>query len=229
MKIKSFGCSFIYGTDLKDVDDHKGEPYSLPSRYTWPSLLAQSANYAYECHARPGSGNLRILEKVLAHSMEDPNCVFVIGWSWIDRFDYTTDVTTKPPHIYDVAGTSVWRTVMPVDTDHRATVYYRELHSQYRDTLTNLIYIKTAIDTLHQKNIKFIMTYIDELLFEVSSASTPAVSELQNFIQPYMTKFEGKTFLDFSRQRGFVISPTMHPLEPAHQAAFETIKSYNLL
>jgi hypothetical protein len=108
-------------------------------------------------------------------------------------------------------------------------VYYRELHSQYRDTLTNLIYIKTAIDTLHQKNIKFIMTYIDELLFEVSSASTPAVSELQNFIQPYMTKFEGKTFLDFSRQRGFVISPTMHPLEPAHQAAFETIKSYNLL
>jgi hypothetical protein len=229
MKIKSFGCSFIYGTDLKDVDKHKGQPYSMPSKYTWPSLLAQDANYEYECYARPGSGNLRILEKILSHSIEDASCVFVIGWTWIDRFDYTTGLINKPPHIYDIAGTGVWRTVMPIDTDNKATVYYRDLHSQYRDKLTNLVYIKTAIDVLHQKNIKFIMTYIDELLFEISSDSTPAVSELQNFIQPYMTKFEGKTFIDHSRQKGFAISSTMHPLEPAHQSAFETIKSYNLL
>lgn len=159
--------------------------------------------------------------------MEDPNCVFVIGWSWIDRFDYTTDANIGPTHIYDITASSVWRTVMPIDTDHKSTVYYRDLHSQYRDKLTNLVYIKTAIDTLHQKNIKFIMTYIDELLFEADS--TPAVSQLQNFVQPYMTKFDGKTFIDYSRQNGFAISSTMHPLEDAHRAAFKTIESYNLL
>jgi hypothetical protein len=40
-----------------------------------------------------------------------------------------------------------------------------------------------------------------------------------------MTKFENKTFLDFSKEKGFPISETLHPLEPAHQAAFESIKS----
>ena len=63
MMLKSFGCSFIYGSDLSD--DGKGFPLASPSKLSWPSLLAQSLNYTYECYARPGSGNLRILEKVL--------------------------------------------------------------------------------------------------------------------------------------------------------------------
>jgi hypothetical protein len=44
-----------------------------------------------------------------------------------------------------------------------------------------------------------------------------------------MTQFENKTFLEFSKQKGFAISPTLHPLEDAHQAAFELIQSYNLV
>jgi hypothetical protein len=43
-----------------------------------------------------------------------------------------------------------------------------------------------------------------------------------------MTKFNGLTFLDWSKKNNFEISPTLHPLEPAHQAGFKLIKSYNL-
>jgi len=228
MKIKSFGCSFIFGNDLVDVNEKLGEPYSVASKFTWPSLFAQSLGYDYECHARPGSGNLRILEKILSHAAQDTHSVYVIGWSYIDRFDYTVELTGKD-HVYDITGTSLWRTMMPIDDDHAAEVYYKNLHSQMRDKFTNLIYIQTAINVLTQKNIRFLMTYMDELLFETEFHVNPAMIELQNFIKPYMTKFEGKTFLNFSKDKKFDISATMHPLEEAHKAASELIKSYNLL
>jgi hypothetical protein len=118
---------------------------------------------------------------------------------------------------------------MPIDNDQKAQHYYRDLHSQYRDKLTNLVYIKTAIDTLKQKNIPFIMTYMDNILFETQWQFTSAIEYLQNYIKPYMTRFEGRTFLEFSKEKGFPISKTLHPLESAHQAAFELIKSYNLV
>jgi hypothetical protein len=227
MKLKSFGCSFIFGTDL--ADDGHGEPYAKSSQLTWPALLAQDLDREYQCYARPGSGNLRILEKILTQASSSPSTdLFVIGWSWIDRFDYTVDLTGRD-HIYDLAGNNLWRTVMPVDTDNRAHVYYHDLHSQFRDKLTTLIYIKTAIDTLKQKNISFIMTYIDDLIFETRHHTTSAITDIQNYIQPYMTQFNDKNFLDFSKEKGFPISETLHPLEDAHQAAFELIRSYNLV
>lgn len=226
MKLKSFGCSFIYGTDL--ADDGRGYYIATPSRLTWPALVAKDLNYTYDCFARPGSGNLRVLEKVLAQASLNEDAVFVIGWSWIDRFDYTAE-PTEPTVPSEFIANEVWKTVMPIDTDSRAHNYYRDLHSQYRDKLTNLIYIKTTIDVLKQKNIPFIMTYMDNILFETQWQYTPAIKELQDYIRPFMTTFDGSTFLEYSKEKGFPISETLHPLEPAHQAAFELIKSYNLI
>ena len=226
MKLKSFGCSFIYGTDL--ADDGRGYLVASPSQLTWPALLAKDLNHSYECYARPGSGNLRTFEKILTQvSLDDP-AVFVIGWSWIDRFDYTTE-PTEPTVPSEFIGNEVWKTIMPIDTDSKAHNYYRDLHSQYRDKLTNLIYIKTTIDVLKQKNIPFVMTYMDNILFETQWQYTPAIKELQDYICPFMTTFDGLTFLEYSKEKGFPISETLHPLEPAHQAGFELIKSYNLI
>ena len=215
MKLKSFGCSFIFGSDL--ADDGRNAPCATASRLTWPALLAQDLGYDYECRARPGAGNLQIAERLLNECYKDERSLFVVGWTWIDRFDYNRD---KNHH---------WTTIMPIDTDHRATAYYRDLHSQYRDKLTTLINIKLAIDTLKQKNCPFVMTYMDELIFETEWHATPSILLLQDYIRPYMTKFDGMTFLDYSRKNNFEISRTLHPLETAHRAGFELIKSYNLV
>jgi hypothetical protein len=204
MKLKSFGCSFIFGSDLKDVG--QDGTYATYSKLTWPALLAKECNFDYVCYAGPGSGNLRILESVLTHAASGKKDLFVIGWSWIDRFDYT-DLSDK------------WRTILPVDNNQLAQTYYKELHSQYRDKLTTLIYIKTAIDTLNHYRIPFLMTFMDELIFETEWHATPAVTSAQDFIRPYMATFEGKTFLDWSRKNNFEISPTLHPLEQAHATA----------
>lgn len=208
MKLKSFGCSFIFGTDLHD--DGRGELRASPSQFTWPSLLSQHLGYEYECFARPGAGNLRILERVLLQAANPEPALFVIGWTWIDRFDYTS--------LRDE-----WKTIMPVDTDAVAEVYYKNLHSQYRDKLTTLISIKTAVDMLKQTNRKFIMTHMDDLIWETQWHCNPAILSLQNYVRPYFSDFENKTFLDWSRNKGFSISDMLHPLEDAHRSAADLV------
>ena len=208
MNLKSFGCSFIFGSDLADATCIPG--MSTPSKTTYTAKLADHLGYKYQCYARPGSGNLQIAERVLSYSNSEP-ALFVIGWTWIDRFDHWGD---KPTWF----GTN-WQTLMPVDTNNLAKTYYRDLHSQYRDKLTTLMTIKLVIDTLKQNGQKFIMTYIDNLIFETEWHTTPAITDLQNYIKPYMTVFDGGTFLDWSRANNYPISTTFHPLEEAHDAA----------
>lgn len=218
MKLKSFGCSFIFGTDL--ADDGRGLKAPTPSNYTWPAHLARHLGLEYECLARPGSGNLQIAERVLSHLTDPEPCFYVIGWSWIDRFDYTNSNVTSDPIL---ARWFNWRTLMPVDTTDLAQTYYRGLHSEYRDKLTSLMQIRLVIDTLQQRGQPFLMTYMDELMFDPLWNQTAAVLDLQQSVRPHMTLFEGKSFLDWSRQQGFPISPTLHPLEQAHESASQVL------
>lgn len=219
MILRSFGCSFIFGTDLHD--DGRDFKSAMPSNYTWPALLANHCNLSYRCHARAGSGNLQILQKILTQAPIDNLPVFyVIGWTWIDRFDYSD---REPSRI------NKWRTLMPIESTSVAHNYYRDLHSQYRDKLTNLVYIKTAIDTLQQHKIPFVMTYMDDLLFETQWHSDLSIQYLQQCVKPHLKQFDGKNFLDWSKDQGFEISATMHPLEAAHQAASEYARDHFLV
>ena len=211
MNLKSFGCSFIFGSDLSD--DGRNGPYATPSQLTWPAHLARHLAKEYQCYARPGAGNLQILEQVLNHAASSNTTdLFVIGWTWIDRFDYYPTAPDNPSR-------SPWRTIMPVDTDTLAKTYYRDLHSEYRDKFTCLSYVKLAIDTLNQKGIPFIMTYMDNLLFDQQWHTTPAVIDLQEYVKPHMTMFDGKTFLEWSRSQGYPETAAWHPLEEAHRVA----------
>jgi hypothetical protein len=218
MKIKSFGCSFIFGTDL--ADDGRHLPTPTPSNYTWAAHLARHLGYDYECLARPGCGNLQIAERVLSHLADSEPSFYVIGWTWIDRFDYTNSTIINRPI---AARWGNWRTLMPVDTTELARIYYKGLHSEYRDKLTTLMQIQLVINTLNQRGQRFIMTYMDKLMFDQRWNYTSAVVDLQQSVKPYMTMFEDKTFLDYSQRNGFEISPTLHPLEQAHKSAAQII------
>ena len=228
MILKSFGCSFIFGSDLSDIPDisnldftNVNRLYATGSELTWPALLANEYGYQYQCHAKPGSGNLQIAERVLNQTVDEQSTLYVINWSWIDRADYIVNDSPWP-------GTK-WDTLRPGNDSLPAKLYYKYLHNQYHDKLTTLINIKLIIDTLKQKGHPFIMTYMDELIFETEWHVTPAIVDLQNYISPYMTHFDNQTFLNWAKQKGFPISETLHPLEHAHQAAFELIRSYNLV
>ena len=212
MHLISFGCSLIEGTDLADADT--SNPWPRPSRLTWPALLANRFNLDYEPKAKGGSGNLCILDRVMRDANTCPDSICVIGWTFTDRFDYS-----HPAGQHFGAGPDDYLTLRPSDDSDLERFYYRNLHSEYKDKLTNLIYIKTAIDFLQQHSIKFVMTAVDDTLFcEKWHAPTP-VLELQKSVIPYISDFEGRNFVDWSRHCGFDISASGHPLDQAHAAA----------
>jgi hypothetical protein len=216
MKLKSFGCSFTYGSDLHDCDI----PDNKASKFTWPALLAKDLNLMYECYACPGIGNLQIMHETLTQlSFNDPS-IYIINWSWIDRFDFLDPLTDH------------WHTLRPGNNTHEHQLYYRHFYNQYHTMLTNACYIKTTADMLNSRGVKFIMTLMDTTLFDEVDPGWQdprSISLLQKEIRPYITWFENQTFLNWAKQKGFPISETLHPLEPAHQAGFELIRSYNLV
>jgi len=216
MKLKSFGCSFIYGSDLTD---EKIRPYEhRASELTWPALLAKQCNLDYECYAKAGCGNLRILERIIQQSCtSNSSDLFIVGWTWIDRFDYYDINDVKQYHY------SNWKTVLPMQETAMSDSYYRNFHAQYKDKFTTLVYIRAAIDLLNQKKIPFIMTNIDDLIFETKWHVAEAVLDLQNYIRPYITSFDNKTFLEWSRSNKFPISDAAHPLDQAHKEAAKLI------
>jgi hypothetical protein len=217
MNLKSFGCSFIYGSELSDevLCDRAARQHPKHSNSTWPAHLARHLNYDYLCYARPGAGNLQIAETVLSQLATNKQSLFVIGWTYIDRFDY---VSVNNP---DKWPGMPWSTLMPIDTDAVAETYYRDLHSEIRDKLATLMSIRVVIDTLKQKNCPFIMTYMDDLILDQRWNTTPAITDLQDYIRPHMTTFEGQNFQQWSKKNGHPITAIGHPLESAHCAAGE--------
>jgi len=208
MKIKSFGCSLVFGTDLHD--DGRDLPLATPSKHTWPALLARHLGHAYKCYARPGAGNLQIWENIANQIATQESALYVIGWTWIDRFDYI-----KEDALNWYNGTR-WKTIMPIDQGTTAKLYYRDLHSEHLDKMKSLIYVKSAIDLLTQNKCQFIMTSMDNLLMNQRWNLSSGMRPMQEFVRPYLSSFKDRNFLDYSRDNGHPISATSHPLESAH-------------
>jgi hypothetical protein len=208
MKLKSFGCSFVYGSDLSD--QHFTRDYNQDhSKLTWPALIAQTLDMPYECYAWPGIGNFKIMCDVIGQaSLNDPS-IFLINWTWMDRFDFVDDQEQ-------------WQTVTPGQNCERSRTYYRHFHSDIKDMMSSVYNIYTAITTLRQRHIPFVMTYMD---YNILSPLDPNwhdpryLSVPQQSIKPFLTDFEHQNFLDWSRQNNFSVSEGWHPLEEAHAAA----------
>ena len=211
MILRSFGCSLIYGTDLSD--DHRHDPWPQPSQLTWPALIAKELGLQYQCHARGGAGNLLIQDRLLKVSSLYPNDIFVINWTFIDRFDYSDH---RGQHYNN--GNSDWLTITPTNSTELAETYYRELQSEYRDKITTLTAIYTAICVLSARQQKFFMTYEDPLFLDQRWNASPGVIDLQERVRPYLSDISGQTFIQWSRSQGHPVSDTLHPLESAHAA-----------
>lgn len=205
MKLKSFGCSFVYGTDLDDAATHGHGASSL----SWPALLAQRMGLEYECHAFPGIGNLQILQRLLT-ALNDPDpAVYVVSWTWIDRFDYQHN--------------DEWQTIRPTSHEHTAKFYYKDLHSQLRDQITTLSYMATAVTMLQAQDLPFVFVCMDDLVLENRWRTQNSIKLLQGLIEPCVTTFDGENFLSWSRRQGYAVSDQLHPLAPAHQAAADYV------
>jgi len=203
-QIVSFGDSFIYGSDLSDCRDR-------PSSLTWPAIAARDLGLDYWCRALGGCGNTVILTQILdtIHKLGN-SCLYVINWTWIDRFDYTDPVT------------GMWHTVRPsLDNEAIDAFYYRNMHHDLGDKLRSCSAVELAIKSLQSNRCKFVMTYMDPALLDQQHRPMNYIDYLQQQISPCLQTFHGQTFLQWSKAQGFEISERWHPRESAHQKAAE--------
>jgi hypothetical protein len=205
-KLKSFGCSFIYGSELSGTD-----PNSIvdPSALTWPALIAKKLDLKYYCYARPGQGNLKIYSDILANSYQHDDSIYLINWTWIDRFDY-------------VNRREKWDTIRPSESGNLEKLYYQHFHSQITDMILSASLIVSAAEHLNSLKCPFIMTYMDYNLFttiEPTWHNPRYVEILQQKLNKILVNFDGLNFLDWSKKYNYTISHNSHPMEQAHLAA----------
>lgn len=197
MKIVSCGDSFLHGTDLQD-----------PTK-TWPSSIAHAMGLQYQCYARPGVGNSRILQQIIqAHHDLGNSAIYLVNWSWLDRFDYVS------------VDDDQWHTSRPgLEDSFRDEIYFRHFHSELADKFRSLICVSQAQQVL--KNTRYIMTYMDHLLLDQKWHAPDYITYLQDLVKNKLNDFEGKNFLEWSQDKGYPISDKLHPLDEAHRNAAE--------
>jgi hypothetical protein len=209
--IKSFGCSFVYGSDLSDADIEATDPITgfVPSALTWPALIAKQLGSKYECYALPGQGNFKIFCDILANSYQNDCAVYLINWSFVERYDYINRIEQ-------------WSTIRPSLSNVESQFYYKHLHSQLQDLISSASYIVSAAEHLTSLNCRFVMTYMDYNLIRPLNPTwhdSRYLEVLQQKLKKILVDFDGKNFLDWSKQHNFSISDAWHPLEQAHEAA----------
>ena len=219
-RVIAIGDSFTRGDELADcagIDLWK-DNYS---NVTWSALLAKKLEVGYHARAIGGIGNQWISWKVSAGCKQ--NTLYIISWTYFERFDYVDIETDK------------WKTTHPRHEDKLNHCFYRNLDSDIWNLYRNLQQMHSTISLLKQNNVNFIMTCLDpqystniddirppESIIDpesIVSTWSMAISNLQKQVLPYIVDFEGMSFLEWSKHKGFELGPKGHPLEQAHSEA----------
>ena len=83
-KLYTFGCSFTYGHGFPDCEDLT--PDSSPSKYAWPTLLAESLDLPYENLVSPGCSPMELSRRFLQNVERiTENDIVVIEWPYFNR------------------------------------------------------------------------------------------------------------------------------------------------
>ena len=216
-KIVSFGDSFVFGSELANNTD---------GSQAWPALAANKLGCAYQTHAVPGCGNDHIARQIYSHFATNlaEDTLAVVNWTWTQRWDFyivehETWITLGPTCVPEKLKDLVTRT----EAEDLIEFYQERANSSLLwNKFRNLQTIWAVQGYLEQKGVRSIQTYMDYHLFDQSCHAPDYVKELQGLIQPKLELFEGKNFLDWSRDCGFTVTKDRwHPLESAHQAACE--------
>ena len=227
-KIVGFGDSFVFGSELEN---------NLDGSKSWIGQVASKLGVNYSTTAVPGCGNDHIARQIYTwfsnNSTEDT--LAVINWTWMNRWDFyivehETWITLGPTCVPEKLTDLVNRTQAEDMIEFYKT---RANSSLLWNKFRNLQTIYAVQSYLKQKNINAIQTYMDDHLFDQTYHAPDYIQELQTLVKPSMKNFEGKNFVDWSRNNGFKVTPSPgdHPLEEAHIAACELWQDvyYNLL
>ncbi|MFY8211059.1 MAG: hypothetical protein ACOVLB_00100 [Candidatus Nanopelagicus sp.] len=83
-RLIAFGCSFTYGHGLSDCFIPPQNPGPYPSKFAWPSLVADSLELEVINNSECGSSNKQILYRTLDFAFVETDTVIFL-WSFFQR------------------------------------------------------------------------------------------------------------------------------------------------
>lgn len=224
----SFGDSFTWGSDMKDTltaDEWRAQPkawrdlsenqfINTYSRNTWNAKLARTLGLDYICYAEQGCSNQSIVRQFFkyAPSFRSDDLINV-NFTWRDRYDF-----------YDVL-TNNWVTVRPTGTEENRfhELYYKHIHGTVWDQVESLKSINLILCYLKFHRISYCITCIDDLIYTDPFHVDALITTLREESAKEIRWFDGLGLYEWSKQNNFPVSEMWHPLEEAHDAAFEHI------
>ena len=204
-KVIAIGDSFLAGSERKRPNT------------TWPGLFAAHHGVDYQCLAQPGHTSQFVLRTLFdTLNIETDPCFFVIHWPSAIRFEYVD------------RDREVWVQINPNAVLHSnqysadvQKLYYQHINSLLGDKWNNLLMIYSAVQALKQTPHCLAMTTVDDFLFATDFHNPSYVEFLQQHCQDHVHWFNDMTFLQWTDHNQFARGPGGHPLEQAHQHAFE--------
>jgi hypothetical protein len=242
------GDSFIWGIDLSDLQ-HCG--VGGHSQSTWPALLAQCCNSQYVCTATPGGSNDTIVRNIIktCEELKNQDIQVIVQWTFPWRFGfrfvdpvqwYNFDIQVITGEDFkDTQAYEFHQTLNKFGIPKFTEQFYRTIGTtEYWPVYSTIKEILLLQGYLKSKNINYIFTAVDNVIFENSTISTPADTYVKNLYDQidwsYWYWFPGsieeyetttpRGFYQWALENKYNKGKTGHPLEDAHRDAAELIK-----
>ena len=152
MRVIAFGCSFTFGHGLPDCFNPPKNPGKAPSKYAWPSLVANELNVKCINKSLPGSSNKRIWHNIGKFKFKKTDIVFVM-WTAPDRsctLNRFTDVDISP-----------W-----IDS---SSAYYKHYYSPYDSLIMSNLFVSNASHLLIDQGIQVYNLTFNKNLFKLDN------------------------------------------------------------
>jgi hypothetical protein len=233
-KLLSAGCSFIYGAELSDSSSICGR--DPPSVKTWPALYAKEKNLNYHTCAQCGLSNQGIVRYVMDALETYYFDYIIVQWTFYERYEIrlnSKDLSDQQSYYYLITP---WMSsnlkichqefldVHPI-IKSLATSWYKNVDS---DETEYYYYLKSKIELanyLRYKKIPFVFCNSQSITVESDMISDLSLKNLIHLSKDIPEiDFDGKGFYQWSKVNQFSFGKN-HPLDDAHQSAFEKIKS----
>lgn len=199
-KLVAFGCSYTYGHGLVDCLDPPYNPGPNPSKFAWPTLVAEKRGQECVNKSRPGASNYEILDTILHYPFTENDTV-VVMWTFFSR-DMLIDDSGKSVYVYAGNGDTI-------------SDKWLDLHTNADLATKSWVYMHHAHQHLKTKNVKFHFLSTD-LKYNLFLKYRPLYTRELQFFETDLDKLNG--MFNFPR----ALDGT-HPGPECHKTAAELI------
>lgn len=193
-RLVAFGCSYTYGHGLTDCHIDPNLPGSEPSKFSWPSLLADMLNVEVVNCSDPGASNIHMLWKLINFEFKKDD-ICVIMWSHFGRLPFSNLKYDPNNVIWENYDRSVIRSLPDIDKENII--------------VKNCIVMHHAYSYLEMKNIKHMMVV--------------APNDLKSYKFPYINIPSLNADITIQKYQSDLALDNLHPGPDTHKTIAKEI------